>query len=321
MPRNLSTPMSGAMTSNFIRPCFLAALTFRTQTIYCWSGVGNLSYASGALTATQITTTGGSDVLKTYIDIGTGVSGTVYYTSVSVYNNGAKTINVCDQFGNSYLVPPGITQTISWTSTSNGIAHIQIRFQSLLVGDALSFVYYNAYMGTTPLPTTGYVTYTLSGFSGATLTSTPSTWANTYLGVGDFGKIGRVTEGSDVQAYGTSISLSGIDPLLLSECLDDIQLGAPATIYFALLDNTGNIFGTPYPLFVGTVDQPSIQVGVKSLSISLGLENKLSNLQRPNMRRYTAADQQLYYPGDMGMNWVEILNDQALLWNTGTSNG
>jgi hypothetical protein len=177
--------MVGPMTSNQIRPCFLAIITFRTRTAYCWTGVGNLVYAG-----------------------------------------------------------------------------------------------------------------------------------NTYLGVGDFGKIGKITEGTDVQAYGTTITLSGIDPVLLSECMTDIQLGAPATIYFALLDSHGAIFGTPYPAFVGTVDQPTINSGIETISITLAIENKLANLLRANMRRYTAADQQLYYPGDTFFNWVPTLNDQALIWTT-----
>ena len=138
---------------------------------------------------------------------------------------------------------------------------------------------------------------------------------NTYLGVGDFGKLSAITEGADVQAYGMSITLSGIDPNLLAESLTDVQLGAAATIYFALLDGSGNIYGTPYPAFVGVVDKPSVQVGVTAVTISLALENRLSNLQRASQRKYTAADQQRYFPGDTAFNWVESLNDQALKWN------
>jgi hypothetical protein len=138
---------------------------------------------------------------------------------------------------------------------------------------------------------------------------------NTYKGVGSLGKIGSVSESTEVRAIGTTVTLSGIDPALLSECLNDIQLGAPAAIYFALFDAALNILGTPYPLFIGTVDQPVIQIGVKEMSISLKLENKLANLQRANMRRYTAADQRLYYPNDTAFNWVEILNDLALKWS------
>ena len=138
---------------------------------------------------------------------------------------------------------------------------------------------------------------------------------NTYRGVGSLGKIGSISEATDVRAIGTTVTLSAIDPALLSECLNDIQLGAPAAIYFALFDAALNILGTPYPLFIGTVDQPVIQIGINEMAISLKLENKLANLQRANMRRYTAADQRLYYPNDTAFNWVELLNDLALKWS------
>lgn len=183
MSRNLSTAMVAPITSNQVRPAFMAALTFASKTVYCWTGVGNLVY--------------------------------------------------------------------------NG---------------------------------------------------------NTYLGVGAFGKIEKITEATDVQAYGTSISLSGIDPNIYSECMNDIKMGAPATIYFTLLDNNGQIYGVPYPAFSGTVDKPTIGMGTKEISITLSLENKLSNLSRANMRRYTSADQQLYHPNDSCFNSVESLNDQALKW-------
>lgn len=137
---------------------------------------------------------------------------------------------------------------------------------------------------------------------------------NTYTGIGDFGKLGDIVEGQDVQAYSTSVTLSGIDQTLLSESITDIQLGAPATIYLVLLDGNGVIIGTPYPLFVGTVDKPSISIGTETLSITLNLETKLANLQRPSMRRYTSVDQRIDYPADTFFDNVESLNDQALIW-------
>jgi hypothetical protein len=137
---------------------------------------------------------------------------------------------------------------------------------------------------------------------------------NTYLGVGNLGSISRVSAGVDLAAGGMVVSLSGIDANLLHESLTDIQLGAPATIRFALLDAGGNVLGTPYPLFVGLVDKPTITPGLKAITISLALETRFTNLQRANARRYTAGDQGIYYPDDSAFQWVEQLNDQALKW-------
>src|ERR1700722_13193964 len=52
----------------------------------------------------------------------------------------------------------------------------------------------------------------------------------TYLGVGSLASVGAITEGLDVNAAGTIVTLSGIDPTILNECLTDIKSGAVANI-------------------------------------------------------------------------------------------
>lgn len=136
-----------------------------------------------------------------------------------------------------------------------------------------------------------------------------------YLGTGSLGGISAISEQTDVKADGLVLTLSGIDPTLLSESLTDIQVGAPAKVYFGLMATASTLIGA-YLVFSGTVDKPQIRTSVDGLTIALALENRLVNLQRANQRRYTSADQRLYFPTDMAFNWVEILNDIALLWGS-----
>lgn len=102
---------------------------------------------------------------------------------------------------------------------------------------------------------------------------------------------------------------------LINQAIADISLGAPANVYFGLM-SSGQLIGTPYRVFAGQIDQPDIKVNAGTASITIALENKLSNLLRPTGRRYTSADQHLQYPDDIGFNWVEILNDVALRWGS-----
>ncbi|HEY1647490.1 MAG TPA: hypothetical protein VGF96_05895 [Terracidiphilus sp.] len=104
-------------------------------------------------------------------------------------------------------------------------------------------------------------------------------------------------------------------PNLINQAIADIAIGAPAQVYFGLYGN-GQLIGNPYRIFAGQVDQPDIKISPTTASITIALENKLSNLLRPTARRYTAADQHLMYPDDIGLNWVEILNDIALRWGS-----
>lgn len=136
---------------------------------------------------------------------------------------------------------------------------------------------------------------------------------NTYVGVGSLGKIGTIQEGVDVNAFGTTVTLSGIDPVLLADCQNEMIPGAQANLWFGLMTN-GVILGTPYLLFKGTMDQPTITWGTDTISITLALESKMLDLSRPSNRRYTSADQRLYYPTDTAFSWVEQLNDLADNW-------
>lgn len=136
----------------------------------------------------------------------------------------------------------------------------------------------------------------------------------TYTGTGTLGKLSGIRESIDLEATGTTVSLSGVDNSILQQCLEDIQLGAPATIYFGALDpTTAQVIGTPSVYFAGLIDQPTLQSSVTESTISLRIESRLLRLQSGGQkRRYTTADQRLFYPDDTGFDQVEQLSDRAL---------
>ncbi len=137
----------------------------------------------------------------------------------------------------------------------------------------------------------------------------------TYTGTGSLGKIGAVRETMDVEATGITVTLSGVDTAILQECLEDIQLGAPATVYFGALNpaNPSQALGNPSVYYQGLVDQPSHTSGPETCSISLAIESRMLRLQSGGQqRRYTSADQRITHPDDTFFSWVESLNDRAL---------
>jgi hypothetical protein len=157
----------------------------------------------------------------------------------------------------------------------------------------------------------------------AFVTSTQFVWSgigdlvfngNTYKGVGSLGKLGTINEGLDVNAYGTSVTLSGIDNTLFNDSLTDIQQGLPATVYIALFTNTGTMIGTPYMMFDGLIDEPSISLGADTSSITLNLENSMLDGKRASNIRYTDADQRIAFPTDSGFQFVTSLQDAAFVW-------
>jgi hypothetical protein len=136
----------------------------------------------------------------------------------------------------------------------------------------------------------------------------------TFVGVGSLAEVGAITEGNGVEARGTTVTLSGIDPVLLGESLTDVQPGLQAIIWLGGMDRSGNILGTPYQIFSGIIDQPSVSVGADTISISLALEGKILDFHRASHRKFTSADQRAVYPHDSGFDWVEKINFVAIRW-------
>jgi hypothetical protein len=134
----------------------------------------------------------------------------------------------------------------------------------------------------------------------------------TFVGVGSFAEVGSIAESIEVQAQGTYVKLSGIDPVLMGESLDDIQSGLQVLLWIGAMDVTGAILGNPYQIFGGIIDKPSISMGVDAISITLNLESKVIDFARASSTKYTSADQRSVYPHDSGFDYVEQLNNVAL---------
>lgn len=138
--------------------------------------------------------------------------------------------------------------------------------------------------------------------------------AQTYLGVGSVTGVGAVIEGTDVTAAGTTLTMSGIDPTVLDECLTDIKSGGEAKLWVGAF--SGLTLIARYLWFDGVIDKAMSTQSDTTATISLALESRLLDLGRATQRRYTAADQNNVFPTDTAFNWVEVLNDATFNWGS-----
>jgi hypothetical protein len=140
--------------------------------------------------------------------------------------------------------------------------------------------------------------------------------SQTWTGLGGFLAFSPITESTEVRADGVEVSLSGIKQSLLTSALSEIRQGRPAKIYFGCMDSSGAVIVDPYQCFSGRIDSCTIDEqidgnGEATCTITLMLENRLIDFQRSRERRYTNQDQQMEYPGDLGFEFVEQIQD----WN------
>lgn len=145
----------------------------------------------------------------------------------------------------------------------------------------------------------------------------PIDWnGHTWLGMGNLGQIGVVTEDSQLNAQTFSLTLSGIDRTLLSEALTEVRAGQPVKLSLAFFNEDGSIIEDPILVFAGRMDQPTITESADTASITIAVENRLADLQRRVERRFTDRDQKLSYPDDNGFRFISWMMDWNGAWGT-----
>jgi hypothetical protein len=134
---------------------------------------------------------------------------------------------------------------------------------------------------------------------------------NTYTGAGTLLQLSEVRESSDIAAYGATLTLSGIPSNLVSLALSEPYQARKVAVKFGV-DVSG--VKSAVTVFTGEMDQMNISFGAESATISLDVESRLVDLGRPRIRRYTDADQQSRYAGDLAFEFVTRLQSENLSW-------
>jgi hypothetical protein len=155
-----------------------------------------------------------------------------------------------------------------------------------------------------------------------------------WIGLGQLLNISSIEETSEMAVKGASISLSGIPSELLSLALSEPYQGRVAKVYFGTfqqgsvlqesasyillqsgsrinLESTSTGFNE---LFSGYMDQMNIEEGGDTSTIEMAVENKLIDLERARVARYTSGYQKSIYPNDLGLDFIEDLQDKQIPW-------
>jgi len=141
-----------------------------------------------------------------------------------------------------------------------------------------------------------------------------------YTGSGTLLNATEVSETQDTQAQGIKYTLSGINDNIVSLALTERYTGRPCALYFSCLDADGVIVGEPYQVFSGFMDVMEIRETGQTSEISVAAENKLVDLKKAKVGRYTPEDQKRRYPDDKGLDFVPATQDRELIWGRKSPN-
>ena len=133
---------------------------------------------------------------------------------------------------------------------------------------------------------------------------------------------------------GATLTLSGVPSEVISLALSEPYQGRVCNIYFGTFSQ-GSILqeSSSYILlqdgsrieletgekgfneiFSGYMDQMNIEESGETSTIQLLVENKLVDLERARVARFTSGYQKSIYAGDLGLDFVEDLQDKQIPW-------
>lgn len=145
--------------------------------------------------------------------------------------------------------------------------------------------------------------------------------SRTWIGAGNLLNISNIEETSEIAVRGATISLSGIPSDVLSLALQEPYQGRVANLYFGTFRDVpgdvvfvGQLQNELTEIFSGTIDMMNIEEGPETCTIEVTVENKLIDLERPRVRRYSSGYQKSVYPNDKGFDFVEDLQDKEIVW-------
>lgn len=143
----------------------------------------------------------------------------------------------------------------------------------------------------------------------------PMTWGGaTWTGLGDLGSVEPIYETATNEVKGASMTLSGVPNELIATTLAEDYQGKRCQIWYALLDESQAIIGSPVRIFFGRIDTMVIESGEDSSVIKLTAEPPNVDWQRPRGGRFNHEDQQARYPGDRGLEYVADMVNVEILW-------
>lgn len=135
-----------------------------------------------------------------------------------------------------------------------------------------------------------------------------------WTGAGHLLSVGSAPEGLSIQAQGMALTLTGIDNAIVSNALNEDYQGRTANIYLGALDANDVPVVDPFLHFSGLMDGQIIDDNGTTATITLSIESELISLQAINERRYTHEDQQIDFPGDLGLEFINAIQDKIIDW-------
>lgn len=142
-----------------------------------------------------------------------------------------------------------------------------------------------------------------------------------FAGVGQLGSISTIEETAELQSAGIRLALTGIPRDMLALALTEPCQGRRCTVWEVWLDReTGGVIADPSVVFRGRMDTMSARLG-EAATVELTAEDRLTDMDRPNLALYTDEDQRRAHPNDGFFRFVPSTAEKEIVWPAASFRG
>ena len=134
-----------------------------------------------------------------------------------------------------------------------------------------------------------------------------------YQPVGILGGVSVIAEKAELSSAGISLALSAIPPDVVAIAMAEPYQGRRVTVWEVILDLDTGLVVQAEIAFRGRANQMNIELGEQA-TIELTADDRLVDMDRPNVSRYTDEDQKRRFPGDRGFEFVAATADKDVVW-------
>lgn len=135
---------------------------------------------------------------------------------------------------------------------------------------------------------------------------------NTYAALGHFLGYDAIEESSDMVISQARISLSGVDQTLIAAVLAYEYIDRRLVIRKGFLAGSEAVIIDPLPIFDGRIDAPEIaeDPDAGTCTVTISASSHWIDFERAPGRHTNHEEQQIWFPGDLGFEYVAQLNRQ-----------
>ena len=137
---------------------------------------------------------------------------------------------------------------------------------------------------------------------------------NTYLGVGQLGKIAAIESASDDKPVTVEVTLAGIPGNVLSDVLGTRIRGSSARVIIVVQSDSGEVKAAADSV-VGSVTEYNVQLGSDNV-VSIGISDEFALYEHAPNNYWSEQSQLALYPDDHICRFTAQMADREVYWGS-----